>query len=104
MSIWPPADHYFAAEYISDGKPVFHCVVQHFPGRWRAAVVDARQANETPKGLHELFGEYVADPDAGKAAVEQILPKLLDLHRLPHKPLTNWIEVQPGQKKVWLDP
>ena len=104
MSIWPPTDHYFAAEYVSDGKPIFHCFVQHFTGGWRAAVVDARQANDTPQGPHELFGEYVADPDAGKAAVEQILPKLLDLHRLPHKPLTNWIEVQPGRKKVWLDP
>jgi hypothetical protein len=104
MSVWPPADHYFAAEYVSDGKPIFHCMVQHFTGRWRAAVVDARQADETPQGAHELFSEYVADPDAGKAAVEQILPKLLDLHRLPHRPLTNWIEVRPGQKKPWLDP
>jgi hypothetical protein len=104
MSIWPPPDHYFAAEYVSDGKPIFRCFVQHLTGRWRAAVVDARQADDTPQGPQELFGEYVADPDAGKAAVEQIIPKLLDLHRLPHTPLTNWIEVQPGQKKVWLDP
>jgi hypothetical protein len=104
MSIWPPTDHYFAAEYLSEGKPIFHCFVQHVTGGWRAAVVDARQANDTPQGPHELFGEYVANPDAGKAAVGRIIPKLLDLHRLPHQPLTNWIEVQPGQKKVWLDP
>jgi hypothetical protein len=104
MGVWPPTDHYFAAEYVSDGKPVFHCFVQHFTGGWRAAVVDATQANDTPEGRYELFGEYVADPDAGKAAVEQIIPKLLDLRRLPHQPLTNWIEVRPGQKKIWLDP
>ncbi len=104
MSVWPPTDHYFAAEYVSDGKPIFHCFVQHFTGGWRAAVVDAAQANDTPEGRYELFGEYVADPDAGKAAIEQIIPKLLDLRRLPHQPLTNWIEVRPGQKKVWLDP
>jgi hypothetical protein len=104
MSIWPPTEHYFSAEYVSDGKRIFHCVVQRFGGVWRAAVVDTRQAEDTPQGPQELFGEYVADPDAGKAAVEQIIPKLLDLHRLPHTPLTNWIEVQPGQKKVWLDP
>ena len=104
MSIWPPTDHYFAAEYVIDGKSIFHCFVQHFTSGWRAAVGDARPANDTPEGPHELFGEHVADSDAGKAAVEQILPKLLDLHRLPHKPLTNWIEVQPGRKKVWVDP
>ena len=104
MSIWPPTDHYFAAEYVSDGKPIFRCFVQHLTGRWRAAVVDARQADDTPQGPQELFGEYVSDPDAGKAAVEQIIPKLLDLQRLPHQPLTHWIEVRPGQKKVWLDP
>jgi hypothetical protein len=56
------------------------CFVQHFTGGWRAAVVDARQT-----------------------AVEQIIPKLLDLRDLPHRPLTDWIEVRPGQKKVWLD-
>jgi hypothetical protein len=104
MTIWPPTDHYFAAEYVIDRKPVFHCFVQHFTSGWRAAVVDARKADDTPEGPRELFLEYVADPDAGKAAVEQILPKLLDLYRMPHQPLTKWIEVQPGQKKVWLDP
>ena len=104
MSIWPPSDHYFAAEYLRDGKPVFHCFVQHVAGGWRAAVVDARQSSDTPQAPRELFGEYVPDADAGKAAVEQILPTLLDLQRLPYQPLTNWIEVQPGRKKVWLDP
>jgi hypothetical protein len=33
-----------------------------------------------------------------------MIPRLLDLHRLPHRPLTTWIEVRPGEKNVWLDP
>lgn len=79
---------YFRADYPNDGPTVFRCFVQAGPVGWGAYINDLRTPEPTL-----AFGEFVDNPETGKALVERMLPRFLDRNELQNQSLI-WREVQ----------
>jgi hypothetical protein len=83
----------FIADYLLDDRAVLRCFVEAGYEGWAAYVFDMRYIDGRTNKPFLVFYESVDSAEEGIAAVDRVMPKLLDRHVLPRHKI-NWREVR----------
>jgi hypothetical protein len=86
----------FIADYTKDAKPLLRCFVEAGHEGWAAYIFDLRQIDGRTNIPFLVFHDSVDSPEEGLAAVDRVIPRVLDRYDLPRQKLA-WREVKLGQ-------